>query len=216
MDEFSGLYNFLVLQQTHRDIFSKKWEEFERWSTKSTGEVAQDQQSAAASGEQSAASGDQSAASGGQSSASGGKAGASGGGVKPAASEANKKRAKSFVEHTEDSDHLKQALRVKAQYIKHVGAAAALIERIKSGESYTWANNSQNVGTLEACLMKLKDTMTSFDKQFIIEDPKTMLAQVGQSKWQGLLETFNNRQAFIGELSSLTQQIILMNSMIKS
>ena len=105
---------------------------------------------------------------------------------------------------------------MKAQYVKHVGAAAALIERIKSGESYTWANNSQNVGTLEACLMKLKDTMTSFDKQFIIEDPKTMLAQVGQSQWLGLLETFNNRQALIGELSSLTQQFILMNSMIKS
>jgi hypothetical protein len=62
---------------------------------------------------------------------------ASGGGVKPAASEAKKERAKSCVEHTEDSDHLKQAMRVKAQYIKHVGAAVALIERIESGESYT-------------------------------------------------------------------------------
>ena len=30
MSFFSGWYNFLVLQQTHRDIFSKKWEEFDR------------------------------------------------------------------------------------------------------------------------------------------------------------------------------------------
>ncbi|MFM7984100.1 MAG: hypothetical protein ACKPKO_32720, partial [Candidatus Fonsibacter sp.] len=69
----------------------------------------------------------------------------------------------------------------------HVGAAVALIERIKSGESYTWANNCQNVGPLEASLMKLKDAMASFDKEFIIQDPKTMLAKVGQGKWLGLL-----------------------------
>ena len=40
MDEFSGMYNFLILQQIHRGNFTKKWEDFERWSTKSTGEEA--------------------------------------------------------------------------------------------------------------------------------------------------------------------------------
>ena len=164
-DEMSGLMMFRSLTRKTSDVFNRRWSEMERWQTQ-TEQSEQDNVETPGAG-QAAAQGEE--PTGGNGAQAQGKAQGKSkakGKKKPKGQAAgdqaggNKTVVKGELtdRDLEITDLVKKAISIKGSFIKNMTSAELLIKRIrtpsrKDAQLLGWANNDDNVGTLENMLV---------------------------------------------------------------
>ena len=96
------------------------------------------------------------------------------------------------------------AKKLKNRYHTTLSSAKCLVEQISSDPDWAWANNEENKGALEKAMKAASDSLTSFGKQFLVQEPSDLKKTYGENKLQVELEAFNRETLpKINELQSI-------------
>ena len=214
LDTFSGLEFYLVLNQSFSEEFEKCWKDYEKhWNA--TVDARPVEAAAAAIPEITA--------------------------LAPAAVETAlvdnpkakakaamtpkakpKSKAKSKVDLSEpmspevtvDVTVVREALQVKAMFLKARASADSLISRVRGGaEEWKWCNHDELIGTLEKGIEIINKSMTSFMHDFVLGGDMKMLREaVGQVQMTAEFSNFVALRANIGDLAKQNNILLEMSA----
>ena len=88
------------------------------------------------------------------------------------------------------TDLLKQSTALKTQYLRESSQAVTLVGEIQSDAGWAFANNSQNLGRLQAAQEKLQSELNTFDHGFLVTDANDIKKHVAPELLNLQLESF--------------------------